>query len=380
MFSFVSPQAIHFGRGQRHIAAKLAGSFGRSVLVVHGSARARAEWLIEGCEEQGLSVTTIACAREPALPDIQQALERFARYRPDVILALGGGSVMDFAKSVSALIGCSGPAKSYLELVGDGRGLDQAPVPLIALPTTAGTGAEVTKNAVLSVPEKGMKVSLRDPRMVPVAAIVDADLMQGAPKRVALSAALDAITQVIEPYLSTKATLMTDALCFAAIPIGLLSLRSLVEDDDGAAWDEMAWVSTCGGLALANAGLGAVHGFAGVIGGKTGAPHGEICGALLPHVLQSHVEHAIAGTEIHDRIEWVCGQINRHFADNGNSNGISKLAKWSAGMGLRNLTEMGLSADHHIEVARASQNASSMKATPFPLDVSELVMILREAS
>lgn len=150
----------------------------------------------------------------------------------------------------------------------------------------------MTKNAVISVPERGIKVSLRDGRMIPQIAIIDATLMQGAPKTVTLAAALDAVTQVIEPYLSIKANPMTDALCVAAIPKGLKWLRDLVEQDTPEAWDNMAWVSTCGGLALANSGIGAVHGFAGVIGGRTNAPHGEICGALLPAVLKSHLGKA----------------------------------------------------------------------------------------
>lgn len=377
MFSFVSPQALHFGRGQRESTARLAAGFGRNALIVHGSNRSRAEWLINACTAQGLTVTTVGCGNEPTLPDIERALADCAESEPDVILALGGGSVMDFAKAISALIRCVGPAKSYLEVVGDGRALDHAPVPMIALPTTAGTGAEVTKNAVITVPENGIKVSLRDPRMVPVAAIVDPDLMQGAPTRVVLSAALDAVTQVIEPYLSTKANPMTDALCVAAIPTGLGALRRVVEDDDAEAWDKMAWVSTCGGLALANSGLGAVHGFAGVIGGKTNAPHGEICGALLPYVLASHFDHAAAGTELFRRLTWVQDQIEAQF---GAGTGITELAAWSRRMGLRNLTEMGLSKTDHAEVARLSQNASSMKGNPFPLEIRDLVMILANAS
>ena len=212
----------------------------------------------------GLTVSGcgVGCENEPSLADIERALVQFNGRRPDVVIALGGGSVIDFGKALAALIPCRGKPLAYLEVVGDGRPLDAPPVPMIALPTTAGTGAEVTKNAVISVPAHGLKVSLRDPRMIPQIAIVDPG-------------------QVIEPYLSSKANPITDALCHAAIATGLRVIRDLVEHDAPDAWDSMAWVSTCGGLALANAGLGAVHGFAGVIGGLTHAPHGEICGVLL---------------------------------------------------------------------------------------------------
>lgn len=380
MFSFSSPQTIHFGRGQSHQTSALATSFGETVLLVHGANAKRSEWLVEACKGAGLGITSISCQNEPSLPDIEQALSTLKGFQPSVVIALGGGSVIDFAKAIAALIPCSGPAKSYLEVVGDGRALEQAPIPVIALPTTAGTGAEVTKNAVISVPDEGLKVSLRDMRMIPQIAIVDPSLMQGAPQRVTLSAGLDAVTQVIEPFLSVKANPMTDAICRAAIPVGLKVLRDVVETDSADAWEGMAWVSTCGGLALANSGLGAVHGFAGVIGGKTNAPHGEICGALLPAVLESHVSKAEAGTDILERIVWVLDQIDTNFALGRKGGGVKELRQWSKSLGLRGLNALGLSSDCYQAVAVSSANASSMKGTPFALSHEELMQILHAAT
>lgn len=379
MFSFSSPQTIHFGRGQSCHAARIAKGFGDTVLLVHGSDSKRAEWLVKSCRSDALSVKTISCHGEPTLPDIERALAALQGFRPSVVIGLGGGSVIDFAKALAALIPCTGPALGYLDVVGDGSTLDAPPVPMIAVPTTAGTGAEVTKNAVISVPQHGLKVSLRDPRMIPDVAIVDADLMQGAPQHVTLAAGLDAVTQVIEPFLSIKSNPMTDAICRAAIPVGLRVLRDVVENGSADAWDEMAWVSTCGGLALANAGLGAVHGFAGVIGGKTNAPHGEICGTLLPAVLESHLRKAENDTEIHDRICWVRGQVDTHFAMGRQGRGIAELRDWSRALGLRTLGELGLSADAYDAVADAAANASSMKGNPFPLTHSDLIEILSAA-
>lgn len=376
MFSFYSPQALHFGRGQAAQTAALAAGFGARVLIVHGSNTARAAWLIEDCHAAGLSVVRESCGAEPSLPALEAALGRIGADQPDVVIALGGGSVIDFAKALAALIPCAGKPLDYLEGVGGGKPLETAPLPMIALPTTAGTGAEVTKNAVIAVPEHGVKVSLRDARMIPDIAIVDAALMQGAPRRVTLAAGLDAVTQVIEPYLSVKATPMTDALCQAAIPKGLAALRAIVEQDAADAWDDMAWVSTCGGLALANAGLGAVHGFAGVIGGQTGAPHGEICGALLPAVLASHVEKAKAGTQVHTRLMWVLDLIDTAFEVETGA-GLSALRNWSRDMGLRDLAQMGLDPEDHAQVAKLSAGASSMKGTPFALTETELIAILR---
>lgn len=380
MFSFSSPQTIHFGRGQSQQAATIAKGFGSSVLLVHGANGKRAEWLITACNSAGLEIKTVSCQNEPSLSDIERSLAALQEFRPAVVIGLGGGSVIDFAKALAALIPCRGPAISYLEVVGDGRPLDYPPIPVVALPTTAGTGAEVTKNAVISVPNHGLKVSLRDMRMIPKIAIVDADLMQGAPQRVSLTAGLDAVTQVIEPYLSAKSNPMTDALCCAAIPVGLKVLRDVVETDCPEAWDAMAWVSTCGGLALANSGLGAVHGLAGVIGGKTNAPHGEICGTLLPAVFESHLRKSEKDTDIHERICWVQGQIDTHFAMGRQGRGMIELRQWSATLGLRNLRALGLSSEDHSEVANAAAKASSMKGNPFPLTNQELIEILHAAS
>ncbi|HCP80929.1 MAG TPA: alcohol dehydrogenase [Octadecabacter sp.] len=377
MFSFVSPKAIHFGRGQSQNASASAKMYGTSVLIVHGANASRAEWLVTSCKNAGLTTTTFSCRNEPSLPDIEIALEQIKGVAPDVVIGLGGGSVIDFAKAMAALIPCEGPPIDYLEVVGSGRSLEHDPIPMIAVPTTAGTGAEVTKNAVISVPDQGLKVSLRDPRMIPNIAFVDPDLMQGAPRRVALAAGLDAITQVIEPYLSTNANPMTDALCHSAIPIGLSVLRDLVEKDAPDAWDKMAWVSTCGGLALANAGLGAVHGFAGVIGGKTNAPHGEICGALLPAVLNAHLANSQPETEIRRRLDWVIGQVDTAFAEGKNGTGLSKLAVWSRHQGLRTLEQMGLKPEDHSKVAEQTLNTSSMKGNPFTMSQNQLLKVLR---
>lgn len=376
MFSFFSPQAIHFGRGQSQQTATLAAQFGNSVLIVHGANANRAQWLIKSCTDAGLITRAVSCKKEPSLPDLEIALAQFRDTPPNVVIALGGGSVIDFAKALAALTRCDSPPIDYLEVVGNGRVLDHSPIPMIALPTTAGTGAEVTKNAVISVPDRGLKVSLRDPRMIPQIAIIDPDLMQGAPKHVALCAGLDAITQVIEPYLSIKANPMTDALCHAAVPLGLGALRDVVENDSHDGWDAMAWVSTCGGLALANAGLGAIHGFAGVIGGKTNAPHGEICGVLLPAVLKSHLGKAQNGTDIHTRITWVIAQIDSHFGQSKIGSGIDGLQDWSANKGLRRLSELGVRSADYREIATASAGTSSMKGNPFVMTEQELFEVL----
>ena len=379
MFSFSSPQIIHYGRGQSEKTSQFAASFGQNVLLIHGANAGRADWLLAANQDLGLRTIALSCYSEPSLPEIEATLVQLQGFSPDVVIGFGGGSALDFAKALAALLPSTGPALSFLEIVGDGRVLNADPIPMIALPTTAGTGAEVTKNAVISLPSHGLKVSLRDPRMIPKIAIVDPGLMQGAPKRIALSAGLDAITQVIEPYLCSTANPMTDALCTAAIRAGFSVLRSLVEDDATEAWDTMAWVSTCGGLALANAGLGAVHGFASVIGGKTNAPHGEICGALLPAVLACHAQKAEQNTEISRRLDWVFSQIDQNFAAQSPYLGLDELRNWSRAQGLRGLNAMGLQPQDYANIATAAAQASSMRATPFPLTQADRLQMLNAA-
>jgi alcohol dehydrogenase class IV len=192
-------------------------------------------------------------------------------FRPDWVAALGGGAAIDLGKALAALIPAPDGPMEHLEVVGKGLPLKVPPLPFIAIPTTAGTGAEVTRNAVIGLPDHGRKVSLRDERMVARVAIVDPALTDGCPRGVTLASGLDAVTQVIEPFVSVKATPYTDALARPAIATGMAALMRLMQGEDPEARDRLAWVSLCGGLALSNGGLGAVHGFAGVIGGMTGA-------------------------------------------------------------------------------------------------------------
>ncbi len=226
----------------------------------------------------------------------------------DVVVSLGGGAVIDAGKAIAALIPATRPMLDHLEVVGAGLPLDHAPLPFVAIPTTAGTGAEVTRNAVISVPEHRRKVSLRDPNMLPTLAIIDPALTDHTPRGITLASGLDAVTQVIEPYVCTRANPLTDALCRDAIPKGLAALIRLMQAEDANARDDLAWVSLCGGLALANAGLGVVHGLAGPLGGLSDAPHGAICGALLPHALSANrraVTDASYAARLDQVLQWI---------------------------------------------------------------------------
>lgn len=372
-FAITAPPRILFGRGEAARAPDLIRAFGSRGLVVHGANPARAAWLIEAL---GPGTLALSCAGEPTLSDLETALAAARDHKPDWVASLGGGAALDLGKALAALSPAPDGPMAHLEVVGRGLPLRADPLPFIALPTTAGTGAEVTKNAVIGLPDLGRKVSLRDDRMVARLAIVDPALTDGCPRSVTLASGLDAVTQVIEPFVSVKASPYTDALARPAIATGLAALMRLMEVDDPLARDRMAWVSLCGGLALANAGLGAVHGFAGVIGGLTGVAHGAICGALLGPVLQAN--RAVATGAVKDRLDEVCALLAGVLGC-GTDEAPGALQAWARGQGLPDLATLGVRATDHAGIAAAAQEASSMKGNPVRLDSAALQAVLAAA-
>ena len=374
-FQLLLPGRILFGRGEAAKTAGLAAGFGPRVLLVHGRDAARAAWLLADLNRAGCGVHALICAKEPDLPMLEAALAKARVFAPDVVIGLGGGAVLDLAKALAGLIPATGKVLDHLEGAGQGLPLSQNPLPFVAVPTTSGTGAEATKNAVIDVPAQRRKVSLRDDRMMARLAIVDPALTDGCPRGVTLSSGLDALTQVIEPYLCNRANPATDALARAAIPMALAALPALMQGEDAGARDAMAWVSLSGGLALANAGLGAVHGLAGVIGGVTGAAHGAICGTLLPFVIAANRAAMPAGP-VAERLAEVDAMLSTAF---GGGPGTEALHRWSRRNGLPGLAALGLDAKDHGSVAAAAAGASSMKANPVVLSEAVLQAILRAA-
>ncbi len=374
-FQLLLPGRILFGRGEAAKTAGLAAGFGPRVLLVHGRDAGRAAWLRADLDRAGSGVQALTCATEPDLPMLEAALAQGRVFAPDVVIGLGGGAVLDLAKALAALIPATGAVADHLEGVGQGLPLTQGPLPFIAVPTTSGTGAEATKNAVINVPAQRRKVSLRDDRMMARLAIVDPALTDSCPRGVTLASGLDALTQVIEPYLCNRANPGTDALARAAIPLALAALPVLMQAEDAAARDAMAWVSLSGGIALANAGLGAVHGLAGVIGGMTGAAHGAICGTLLPFVIAAN-RAAVPPGPVAGRLAEVDAMLSAAF---GGGPGAEALHRWSRRNGLPGLSALGLDAGDHGRVAAAAVAASSMRANPVVLSEAALQAVLRAA-
>ena len=374
----LTPGKLSLARGCASLAAPEAARLGTRAALIHSASVAPAlrDTLLADLRAHGLAVTSLPSSGEPDLPGLMAARATLAPFAPDVILALGGGATIDLAKALAALLPASGDLIRHFEVVGAALPLDAPPLPLIALPTTAGTGAEATKNAVIAIPSHRVKVSLRDDRMMPAVALVDPALTDHCPRAVTLASGLDALTQVIEPYLCTRATPFTDALCRDAIPAALPALMRLMQAEDQAARDTMARVSLFGGLALANAGLGAVHGFAGPLGGQIGAPHGVICGRLLPEVLAENRAALPAGHPTLSRFaeveRWLAAALEA-------SDGIEALRAWINAQNLPRLGALGLTEAGFPAAITAARQASSMKANPVALSDGQLVAILTRA-
>jgi alcohol dehydrogenase class IV len=382
-FEFATTARIIFGPGTLQQVGTLAAEMGQRVFVVTDSVNERAAPLLEQLRQQSLETVTFNVSREPtttlALDGVQQARQAGC----DLVIGLGGGSVLDTGKAIAALLTNRGDLFDYLEVIGRGQPLTQAPAPYIAIPTTAGTGAEVTRNAVLASPEHQVKVSLRSPLMLPRLAVVDPELTYSMPPSVTASTGLDALTQVMEPYVSNKANPLTDALCREGMQRAARSLRRAYEDGrDAAAREDMCVTSLFGGFALANAKLGAVHGFAGPLGGMFPAPHGVICARLLPHVMEANVralqarEPGSPALGRYDEIaQLLTGQTSVKATD-----GVAWVQNLCAALQVPPLSDFGLTeADIPTAVAKA-QKASSMKGNPIVLTEEELSEILRQAS
>jgi alcohol dehydrogenase class IV len=382
-FEFATASRIVFGNGASRQVGELARVYGTRALVVTGRSAERAEFVRSLLAQEHVSSVLLCAEGEPTTEQAEAGVELARTERVDVVVGIGGGSALDLGKAVAALLTNPGDPLEYLEVVGRGRALAVPPAPYLALPTTSGTGTEVTRNAVLASSEHRVKVSLRSPMMLPKVALVDPELVRTVPPGVTASTGFDAIAQVIEPYVCNRPNPLTDALCVAAIERAAPALRrAFGHGDDLEARSDMAFVSLVGGLALANARLGAVHGFAGPIGGMFGAPHGALCAALLPHVMAANVaalRQRDPESSVLERYRVVaqrlCGSDAARAED-----GIALLAELAAHLGIAGLSCYGITSDHHADIVAKSAMASSMQGNPIRLSEEELRHVLEAAS
>ncbi len=350
--------------------------------VVVGSSLARTADLRAALADAGITGPVLQVAGEPTVESAREAAARLREEGADVVVAIGGGSVIDTAKAVAALAANPGDVLDYLEVVGRGQPLTEPSVPVVAVPTTAGSGSEVTRNAVLTATEQRVKVSLRSATMLPRVAVVDPTLTRALPPAVTAATGLDALTQVIEPFVSPFANPVTDALARDGIARAARSLRRAVEHgDDDAARRDMALTSLFGGLALANARLGAVHGLAGVIGGIVTAPHGAVCARLLPLVIEANLaalrDRAPSSPALarYDEV----GRLLTGRSDAVAEDGAAWVRELCAALEVRPLGAYGVREVDLEAIADGAARASSTKGNPVVLTREELLGVLARA-
>ena len=381
-FEFATANRIIFGAGKLNGLGDQLKGRAKRLLLVTGKSSDAIPRVREILYAQGISFDEFALHGEPTVDTASEGVKLALEHGADMVIGLGGGSVLDAGKAIAALATNPGDVLDYLDVVGRGQALINAPLTYIAIPTTAGTGTEVTRNAVLESPVHGVKVSLRSPLMLPSVALVDPELTYTLPPAITASTGLDALTQLIEPFVSVKANLMTDAICREGIRHAAQSLRRAYENGaDQEARAGMSLASLFGGMALANSALGAVHGFAGPLGGMLHAPHGAICAKLLPLVMEANLKAMNSRESNHPALaryaevaQILTGDINATASD-----GVQWVSDLVRDLNIPNLSVYGMTSEHFSDAVEKTMKASSTKGNPIVLTEGELREILEIA-
>jgi alcohol dehydrogenase class IV len=382
-FEFTTVPRILFGEGRLKEVRAIVPELGKRALVVCGSsvrAVERVQPLFAALTNVGVPYTAFATHREPTIDEVRAATKQAQAEQCDLVIGFGGGSALDTGKAVAALLTNGGDPLDYIEVIGKGQPLSKPSAPYIAIPTTAGTGSEVTRNAVLGSPEHRVKVSLRSPYMLPRVALVDPELTYNLPPNVTAATGLDALTQLIEAYVSVRANPMTDAICREGMHRVVRSLRRAFEEGDSLPWrenwqaivtarEDMCVAGMLSGMALANAALGAAHGLSGPLGGMFDAPHGALCAAVLPYVVEVNERAAkqrLVGSPVVSRFQ----QVRRAMGD---------LGELVQALRIPPLRDYGVMRENFPEIIEKAKASNSMKGNPVVLDDDELREILERA-
>jgi alcohol dehydrogenase class IV len=380
VFEFATATRVVFGSGSlAEVVPIVRGTGAARVLLVTGKNPDRAEPVQRALAAAHIDAVAFAVPTEPTVELAREGAARAISEGCQAVVAMGGGSAIDAGKAIAALAtNRAGDARDYLEVIGTGRALVHPSLPMIAIPTTAGTGSEVTRNAVLLARDARVKVSLRSPFLFPLAAIVDPDLLIGAPASVLIASGLDALAQLIEPFISGRANPLTDAMAREGMRRSVRSLRPAVLDgSDATRREDLALASLMGGLCLANAGLGAVHGFAAPAGGMWGVPHGAVCAAFLAPVMA--VNARALATRASDPATRACharfDELGALLTGDGHASGaaaVTWLEDLARDLDVKGLGHFGMTAADVPTLIDKAKRASSMKGNPIVLTDAEL--------
>ncbi len=380
-FEFATAGRIIFGAGTIKNVVGIASGQGKRLLLVTGKRQERAQELQDDLAQEGIECMMFSIPTEPTIPLVEEGVLQARKGQCDMVIAIGGGSVIDGAKVIAAMLKNTGDLMDYLEVIGGGRPLNRRAAPCIAVPTTAGTGAEVTQNSVLASPKHRVKVSVRSPFLLPVAAVVDPELTTSTPPELTAASGLDALTQLIEAFVSNKANPLTDGICREGLMRAGRSLRTAYLDGSNyAAREDMAIASLFGGLALANAKLGAVHGFAGPLGGTYQAPHGLICGKLLPLVMEANIQalrRQPSGQATLQRFDIIARELTADMSAQ-TDDGLKFVRNLCQTLKLPKLVKFGLIEDDITAIVTMARKAGSMKGNPVTLSNEALVGIMKK--
>jgi alcohol dehydrogenase class IV len=383
-FEFYSVGRVVFGRGIVARIGELAAPLGRRALVVSNAPEETNAALARRLTQAGLRAVILPQRGEPTVSDVEQGLDAARGGGCDMIIGLGGGSAIDAAKAVAGLLSNGGLPLDYMEVVGRGQKISKAAAPWIAIPCTAGTGAEATRNAVIGYPEKSFKASLRSEHLLARIALLDPELMVGVRPEVTARSGMDALCQCIEAYTSGGATALTDPLALEGVRRAGRSLRAACADGTNLnAREDMALAAFLSGVALTNAGLGAVHGFAAPLGAMFPVPHGSVCAALLPGVIAANASALREGQHPTLARYVTMGRTLAGAALLDDQAAVQSLVDFTAALArdlqIPRLGSFGIRAADVPAVVAAAKKASSMRYNPVVLRDEVLGEILTSA-
>ncbi|ELL0574348.1 iron-containing alcohol dehydrogenase [Vibrio fluvialis] len=379
MFQFMTSSRIIFGEGALQSSLSVISQYGYSVLLVSGKRTERANVVVDYLQQQNMRYQHLAVSGEPNITMVEEAAVGGRRFSPDVVVAIGGGSVLDMGKALAAIIPNQGNVYDYVEVVGRNVPLKSKPLPFIAIPTTASTGSEVTRNAVLRSGQDRVKVSLRSPEMLADVAIVDPTLTYGTDLATSGRGAMDAFTHLMEAYVCGEPNPLTDMICEEGVRRLSRSILATCVRDDSKARADLSFAAMLGGMAITNAKLGAAHGLASALGGKLDAPHSVITARLAPYVMRENIHAAqLAGRED------VLARYRRlsHLLTGRKNANVEDGALWAQMMldklKLPTLSEYGVCSTSFEQVARDAMKSNAIKGNPIPLTSERLIYILNQ--